>query len=331
MSTLDFLIKYQSVLFSVLGVVLALGLLRAPRLLTVWGESVVGFLLRGAKLLKIPLGQEPWFPGMPLQSSLEANLVKWLGGTLPVLVFLIMVATAVGKPVPSTLGLRPPDIPSSASQPGLIIFVHGWNGDPEKTWKRFPDLVRQDARLANYGVAEIDYPTYMLARNLRLADLSNWLAGQLRLKGVDQFERVVFIAHSMGGLISREIVIQSRLAGAQIPVVLLIEIGSPHDGADLARITAAIGVSRDLTRDVSRDSGFLVGLRQHWNQLDNRPETFCVTSPHDIVVDPRSATAQCDRESRYPQWSHSDLVKPNGRQDTRYYIPVDKILSLGAF
>jgi hypothetical protein len=88
----------------------------------------------------------------------------------------------------------------------------------------------------------------------------------------------------------------------------------------------ALGVSAELTQDIVKDSGFLAGLRQHWNQIKPRPETFCITSPHDAVVDPRSATTQCDREFRYPQWGHSEMVKPDDHADVRYQVPLARLL-----
>jgi pimeloyl-ACP methyl ester carboxylesterase len=248
---------------------------------------------------------------------------------------LFLVATAVSlwliaptEPIPKDIGLKfneldaialPPIQPPLENNPrSLIIFLHGWNGDPKDTWREFPRLVRSDPAFVNHQVVELAYPTYMLRRNLRASQLSGVLANELESRRIAGFREVSFVAHSMGGLLARDIVLQHHAREYPVRYKYIVSIASPYDGANVGALAAALGISRDLTRDVSPEAGYLVGLRQYWNQLQRRPETYCITSPHDEVVDQRSATSQCDREFRHLKWSHSELVKPVDRGDRRY-------------
>lgn len=304
---LDLVIKFQAFILAGLGASVALALYIAAR-------RGVGWVKRLEFELPTPLRAFP-----------PARLI------VPFWVVVIGITLLLGRlrPVPATVGLEATELETLrnlGSGQRLIILLHGWNGDAEGTWRQFPELMRHDSRLKEFVVINLAYPTYMARRNLRVAELSHWLADELRRGGAERFDAVFFIAHSMGGVIAREIVVQHRLAGLQIRYSKLVEIGAPHDGARVAGLASALGLSPQLTEDLVGDSGFLVGLRQHWNQLGLRPDTFCVTSPQDDVVDERSATAQCDREFRYPQWGHSELVKPQDRNDIRYRVPVEKVL-----
>jgi len=35
---------------------------------------------------------------------------------------------------------------NDAREPNLVVFIHGYTGNPEATWAKFPDLIRQAGR-----------------------------------------------------------------------------------------------------------------------------------------------------------------------------------------
>jgi pimeloyl-ACP methyl ester carboxylesterase len=209
---------------------------------------------------------------------------------------------------------------------GTIVFIHGWTGDAKETWKRYPELMCDDARFSAFEIVSVGYPTLMARRGLTVAQMAEWIQEGLRdeLK-IKETDKVIFIAHSMGGLVAREITILRRLAQSPGTVVLLAEIGSPHNGAAIAPLAAALGLSKDLTRDMLEDSSALKSLQVGWNQLAPKPQTLCYSSPQDSVVNEASAFFQCDYQLAFPVWSHTEMVKPESRDDSRYRLPTQEI------
>jgi len=208
----------------------------------------------------------------------------------------------------------------------LIIFFHGWSGDAQETWRAFPYLVCGDSRFHDVDVLVIHYPTYMASRNLDITGLARWIDKELQQHGFwERYARVAIVAHSMGGLIGREVVMLAQLAGRENKVGLMIEIATPHLGSDVASLASALGLSRPLTEEMRRGSSFLQGLENQWSQLKNRPHTHCYTSPQDSVVPPDSATHQCDEILQFPTWGHTDLAKPKNWEDSRYSLPMSEV------
>jgi pimeloyl-ACP methyl ester carboxylesterase len=225
-----------------------------------------------------------------------------------------------------TLALNLPQL--NCSQDGntrLLVFVHGWMGDSQGTWKAFPDLACHDPDLKNTDVLAVDYPLFMVRRNLNISELASWLNGELdnsTLKG-NKYSQIAVIAHSMGGLIAREIILDRRLAGRTATVGVLVEVATPHLGANPAQLAEAFGLTEPLTSEMQHDSEYLRDLRTHWNNLgDQHPKTHCFTSPEDLIVSQESAWFQCDDLRPYTQWGHIAMVKPANAEDDRYRLPI---------
>jgi hypothetical protein len=222
----------------------------------------------------------------------------------------------------------PPSQCARSPRAGAVVFIHGWSGDAQETWKRFPELMCADARFNAFEVVSIGYPTLMDARDLSIAQMAEWILEGLRDRvKIKEGEKVIFIAHSMGGLIAREITILRNLARAPGTVEILAELGPPHNEAAIAPLASALGFSHNLPKDMASDSGALKELQVSWNQLSPRPPTLCYSSPQDSVVAESSAFFQCDYQLAFPLWGHTELVKPESLNDDRYRLPTQEITS----
>lgn len=313
MRLVDFLIREQQLILSVLSLLILIALVvlatyRSKGEATESGVRGEGVQFRLAVLVRRAFG------------SRTGRVAVVLAGVLSVLALI--------APIPKSAGLDLGEVENvqATSSGRLIMLIHGWRGDSMKTWRQFPELLRTDPSLSGYRLLVVDYPTFLVRRNLRVTEMARWLLESIRKDNPnEQYEEVVIIAHSMGGVLAREIVVQSRLRGELIPVRTIVSIASPFEGTDRAKLASALGISKNLTRDLVPDSGFLVGLRQHWNELRPRPYTYCITSPRDRTVKQESATSQCDESFKYPQWNHREMVKPSQRSDPRYSTPVRAI------
>ena len=312
LTKLDIIIQHQAFIWLSLGVIAGLfallGTLNGSHLFTFSRE-------RWDKEWKEFTGR--MYGGFPVPDFL----------LLPVLIIVGFVILAAVQPIPKTIALHlPAPLRDKHENPYLIIFIHGWTGDVAETWQDFPKLVIGDKRFEKCNVVSLSYPTYITQRSLTIPQLSQWLSRKLRQEGYyDRYAKICIVAHSMGGLVAREIVIGNRLEGVPEKVQKLVEIATPHDGAGIAGLIGAIGVGRAYIEDIKPGARYLVDLRDHWNALKPRPATFAITSKADLVVSESSALTQCDRFQVFPQWGHVDLAKPGSENDDRYSFPMDEV------
>jgi len=239
-----------------------------------------------------------------------ALLGRWIGGQ---------------NPVQATTVLGMPDLTCDHHGRELIMFLHGWTGDREETWKMFPHLVCGDYDFRDDDVLSIGYPTYLIGSNLTMEQFGGWLADKLAANNLQRYDRIVIIAHSIGGLLARQIVLEQRPELKNI--VLLVEIGTPHQGpykyTDLLYETGSPGGR--LVGEFQAGSPYLQKLETDWGNLANRPHTFCEGSPNDDVVSLESAQYDCDEKHAYPSLDHRGLVKPSSTAEDRYRIPMNAV------
>jgi pimeloyl-ACP methyl ester carboxylesterase len=121
-----------------------------------------------------------------------------------------------------------------------LILVHGWQfgGDDNKdapvitdTWGNFLDFLRWDRDIAErYELFAFRYDTdqYIFDAGRNVDDSGGRLAQTMKLFGSTQ---VVFIAHSMGGLVVRSYMVEY---GGGENTIKLITLGTPFHGSPLA-------------------------------------------------------------------------------------------------
>jgi pimeloyl-ACP methyl ester carboxylesterase len=113
-----------------------------------------------------------------------------------------------------------------------VVLVHGLD-DPGKVWRVLePELVKEE-----YNVWLLRYPNDQPIRESARMFL-------VELKGLTQLgiQRISIVAHSMGGLVSREMLTNPKLEyeqlakDGQVPeVATLIMVGTPNHGSQLVR------------------------------------------------------------------------------------------------
>jgi pimeloyl-ACP methyl ester carboxylesterase/O-acetyl-ADP-ribose deacetylase (regulator of RNase III) len=126
------------------------------------------------------------------------------------------------------------------SSPLTVVFVHGILSDGESCWRHrngsyWPDLLCSQESLRDIGIYEFTYNTDFFSGSYNLGDIVDSLNECLRLDDVNRARKIVFIAHSMGGIVVRRYVVQrcDELAerGAELGLFL---IASPSVGSSYA-------------------------------------------------------------------------------------------------
>jgi hypothetical protein len=147
---------------------------------------------------------------------------------------------------------------------------------------------------------------------------------------------VVFIAHSLGGILVEEMLLRHPVEAAKVRFI--VSYGTPHEGSPLARF-ASIYDKDPLLGDLSdaSDNTFLTQLENNWRGHDsvNGIHRFCAyesedTKPdngfghylktHARVVSYFSATYGCDVTTppQEIQADHVNMIRPLNRKSAAY-------------
>lgn len=222
----------------------------------------------------------------------------------------------------------------------VIVFVHGLHGSRE-SWRAsngayWPDMVRTDPRFSYSDVEVAEYPTPASNGKMSSAQLAEILWTRLNQDHVWEHREVVFIAHSLGGILVEEMLLRHPADAARVKFI--VSYGTPHEGSLIARM-ASIYDKDPLLNDLSdaSDNAFLTQLENNWRGHDsvNGIHRFCAfesedTTPengfgrylktHARVVSYFSATYGCDVTTP-PQEIHADhlhMVRPLDRTSSAY-------------
>jgi PGAP1-like protein len=332
---LEFLLQYRSTLIGIVSIAIAA--------IVFW-------------MIKSRLGKNEFsdFPNIVVQdllalrhrgeADMQAILVamgkiaksRWAGlslvaAVLALLVGLIFkyVADASSKKIIETTMNFPAQLCKRTTRDSVLLFLHGWNGDIGETWQQFPRLACDDPSLSRTDVISVGYPTYMKKSGYTVVETAMWIYQELLERtALKETDKVAIIAHSMGGLIAREIALKSPTSKIQLHIVAITTISSPHNGTDIGSIAHGLGVSSHYTLDMKHGSSMLTSLHARWNDTDPkyRPRRVCFGGIADHVVDTDSAFFQCDEQYKIQQWGHSELVKPLSRDDERYRRPINHVV-----
>jgi len=257
----------------------------------------------------------------------------------------LLTAIAAGSQESAAQGIS--DCPQTPFQGGYcrfdpknqtaIVFVHGVLGDYKATWtndrsKRYwPALLAKDAAFndANIWVHSFASPKIDVAQ--KVEELAARLGDYLDADGViSGHSHVVFVAHSMGGLVVRALLIQRRISPDRVPLIYFF--GTPSAGANTAQIPALVTYNPQF-RDMLPfgRGGYVENLATRWlstsvDQLTGYPRTiwsYCAYEKKPIlgtviVVEELSATFLCNVQARAVLSDHIDMVKPEDRTAEPY-------------
>ena len=249
-------------------------------------------------------------------------------------------ATGFPSPNPQSAAAPPQTYPQSPVHPRVIVFVHGLHGNRD-SWRAangtyWPDLVKTDPRFAYSDVVVAEYPSPNSNGKMSSVQLADTLWNRLRQDHVWDHREVVFIAHSLGGILVEEMLLRHPADAARVRFV--VSYGTPHEGSTVARV-AALYDKDPLLSDLSdaADNNFLTQLENHWrgSASVNGIHRFCAyeakdttvedgfiryLKPHTRVVGYFSATYGCDVTTP-PQEipaDHIHMIKPLDRNAPAY-------------
>ena len=225
-------------------------------------------------------------------------------------------------------------------KPRVIVFVHGIHGDHE-TWRAangayWPQLIQTDPHFQQSDVVVAEYPTPSRHGQYSTEQLSQILWQGLKKQKVWDHREVVFIAHSLGGLLTEEMLINHPADAARVRFV--VSYSTPHEGSFVANL-AKIYDNDPLLTDLSdsNDNSFLMNLEDSWRSTPavSRIHRYCAYEAldtaagegvgrylraHTRVVSYYSATYGCDVDTAPKKIvaDHINIVRPADRSADAY-------------
>jgi pimeloyl-ACP methyl ester carboxylesterase len=203
-----------------------------------------------------------------------------------------------------------------------LVFVHGVTGDMLGTWtapngKKFWDLVDENQRLSKRTDAFVfGFPSYFIKDgSFDIDQAAIRLHQRIKDGGVLDYPAVVFVAHSMGGLVVMRELLAHREILEKVPVVMFY--ATPMEGsfaADVGRYllpNTALGQMTD-----AQGNALLRIIDTDWKSIPDqtRPKVRCAYENKPVgpitVVRWASATRYCDGASPAIEGDHMSIVKP---------------------
>ena len=233
----------------------------------------------------------------------------------------------------------------------LIVFIHGLKGGMD-TWSyseevSFPSLLATDKLFKKeYDVACFNYfttftNTYGKTRNwaerlfgslkkkqnnLPVDEIAELLRTELEVN-LSDYDNIIFIAHSMGGLIAKACILKQLEEDQVSSVKGFISLAVPHAGAKIANIGGLISKNIQLD-DLGVLSDTVDNLSRKWIHTPNTPRTKYIYAANDSYVDKKSALAidSIKKDSRAVNEDHSSICKPMNSEQTIYQAVIKDII-----
>jgi pimeloyl-ACP methyl ester carboxylesterase len=215
----------------------------------------------------------------------------------------------------------------AAKNSAVIVFVHGLFGHSRSTWTNeetqayWPALIAEDEAFIGYNVFAVEYPSPFLRRSYMIDELVDHVRLVLSDAGVLGYESIVFVAHSLGGVVVRGLLTKYRNVVPKTRFAYFI--ATPTTGSDLARIGRMISRNPQLGDLLPiTENGYLASLQSTWLAARLGVRSYCayetLTTFGALVVPRESATNLCTERLDPMNANHISIAKPAGREDAAY-------------
>jgi hypothetical protein len=228
----------------------------------------------------------------------------------------------------------------------LIVFVHGTTGDPKGTWFNeknnffFPKGLFQDEtiqrELGGVDVVSYGYVSSCVEFSKSVSANSSELFDFIRKKDVKKgYKRIVIIAHSLGGIITKRMVL-SELSNSLInKIKVIVNLGVPHWGANklydfIRGSMSKVCVLNEHLKDLDgSDGSFLDDINSDWRSKiysSSNPKRFLYVAGVELKdfaavggrVVPKYSATQFSTDAMVFRLDHAELAKPDSPHDSVY-------------
>lgn len=225
----------------------------------------------------------------------------------------------------------------------VVVFVHGILSDGERCWLHedggyWPVLVKDDPALAAFDIYVFTYRTNVFSGSYRLGDVVDALKENLRLDGVLGKRRLVFVCHSMGGIVVRRYLVERTLdlieAGVSVGLYLVASPSLGSSYADwLSPLARLFGHAQAEALRFVRDNVWLDDLDKEFTNLKESgrlplagkelvEDQFVVLRKmlRRQVVEPFSGAKYFGEPFKVPGSDHFSIAKPRDQDEIQHKL-----------
>ena len=210
---------------------------------------------------------------------------------------------------------------NEATNHAAIVFIHGFTGHCQETWREFPDLIKKDTTLARWDIYSFGYNGTSLFPGIRgiyksaapLTTLANLFRTTMSHGRFEQYGELAVVSHSMGGLILQRAILDDQILRQRLRFAFLF--GTPNNGA---KVPWFLSLFHKQLSDMSENSEFITGLRSNWNEQFGQEHSFelvVVDAEQDEWVWHPSHDVFPHAEKYVVPGDHVSMVKPTGFDD----------------
>jgi hypothetical protein len=224
-----------------------------------------------------------------------------------------------------------------------IVFVHGVLSNSEDCWAHpeggyWPQLISEYPTLKDSGIYLFNYKTGIFSGTFNLDNVVDSLKEDIVLDGVLNCARLIFVCHSMGGIVARKYILLKKNdfieTGKEIGLFL---VASPSLGSDYANwigfLAKLLGHSQADALRFRQNNLWLNDLNtQFRNMLDERrillqgreliEDKFIILSKfyRKQVVEPFSGAAYFGNSYKVSDSDHFTIAKPRDASAIQHRI-----------
>jgi pimeloyl-ACP methyl ester carboxylesterase len=211
---------------------------------------------------------------------------------------------------------------------GVIIFVHGVTGDGVATWTNpktkayWPDLLKADPAFNGYNIFVFEYPSATLAKSYSIDDLSEVMQVIFDQSNVLEHNELIFLVHSMGGLITRGFLLKNRDVAQKVSFIYFYS--TPTTGSQLADAARLFSRNRQFESLVPMgDNVYIENQQSSWLRAKfTGLRSFCAFETLETfgvsVVTRQSGTNLCTEPPVPIAADHISIVKPKDEASFPY-------------
>jgi pimeloyl-ACP methyl ester carboxylesterase len=257
---------------------------------------------------------------------------EYMSFSIPTYILQLVIKAVTGKVFEKVAGdkkesKKGPQIESYREEDkndSVVLFLHGFTGDPVETFKNIPDLLIANELTDGYDVFSIGYSSSLMpdiGANIWSADpdinnLAEYFKTLLEVR-FNNYKKILVVAHSMGGLVAQSGIL--KLENNEFKKIThLLMFGTPSGGLNVANFKILKRFKRQI-RDLGSDSDFVKKLRADWKERFNSEYPFefkVIAGLSDEFIDRESSIEVFEKRYRYQiEGNHATMIKANDNLD----------------
>ena len=210
-------------------------------------------------------------------------------------------------------------IRESRNNTKVIVFVHGVIGNSTTTWTHsqtkayWPAMIAGDSDFGNANVYVFSYPSPPVGKSLSVNELAEAMRRRLQADKVTNHPEMIFLSHSMGGLVTRAFLVKYREHAAKVKMAYFLS--TPTEGSPSALLASLASRNAQFRSMYPMQSdNYLADLQRDWLAARLGIRSFCAyegaTTYGIQIVDQRSASNLCTEPLDPITEDHIQIAKP---------------------